>query len=157
MTKKHRHNPIKMQTSPNLKDIKAALEKILKDFPVHLAYLYGSFAEGTHAEDSDIDIALVLHEQSDKNKILKTELRIATRLDEEFGADFDVRSIDNAPLKVKGEVITQGTLVYSADEEFRVEFETYVRDRYFDYLPTLRRMRELYFTSVKEGGLLGST
>jgi len=47
------------------------------------------------------------------------------------------------------------TKIPSKDENLRISFETFIRDRYFDYLPALRSMRRIYFTSIKDGGLIG--
>ena len=88
---------------------------------------------------------------------MKIELNLAAWLDPIFHADFDVRSINRAPLKIKGEVVTRGILLYSADESFRVSFEVDTRKRYFDFLPALKYMRRIYLQSVKERGLIDTT
>lgn len=137
------------------KELAGYFSKIVKDSPVSLAYLYGSFLDDTFNKFSDIDIALVLEELPDEHQQMQLEMKITAHLDQEFKMSFDVRSINNAPLKVKGEVVTHGKLIYCSDEVFRVNFETHVRDRYFDFLPTLRYMREIYLSSVKSGGMIG--
>lgn len=131
--------------------------EIAEDFSISIAYLYGSFLDDTFNKFSDIDIALVLKNLPDKHQQMKLEMEITTLLDRRFRKPFDIRTINNAPLKVKGEVVTHGKLIYCVDEEFRVDFETYVRDMYFDFLPALHSMRENYFSSVKSGGLIGQT
>jgi predicted nucleotidyltransferase len=139
------------------RDLMAYFSKIAEDLPISMAYLYGSFLDETFNESSDIDIALVIKEKLDKSQRMKLEMKITSLLDHEFKMPFDVRTINEAPLKVKGEVVTHGKLIYCADEEFRVDFETYIRDRYFDFLPSLHSMRKVYFDSVKSGGLIGQT
>ena len=139
----------------NEKDLAGYFSKIAEDLPVTMAYLYGSFLDDTFNKFSDIDIALIMDDLPDKHQPLQMEMKIASLLDQRFKMPFDIRTINNAPLKVKGEVVTRGRLIYCKDEEFRVSFETYVRDRYFDFLPTLNSMRKVYLSSVKSGGLIG--
>lgn len=139
------------------KDLADYFSKIAKDLPISMAYIYGSFLDDTFNKFSDIDIALVLEELPDKHRQMQLEMKITALLDKRFRMPFDIRAINNAPLKVKGEVVTQGELIYCADEEFRIDFETYVRDMYFDFLPSLKNMKEVYLSSVKSGGLVGQT
>lgn len=139
------------------KSIADYFAEIAENLPVSIAYLYGSFLDETFHQDSDIDIALVFKEPPEKLQLFKMEMKVTDLLDRKFKIPFDVRTINDAPLKVKGEIITHGELIYSSDEEFRVDFETYIRSRYFDYLPALRSLRDVYLDSVKSGGLIGKT
>lgn len=137
------------------KGFQSYLSEILAKFPVGLAYLYGSYVKGTQSSNSDIDIALVLKKNLKPLERLKVEMQVASLMDKKFQSKFDIRCIDNAPLRVKGEIITRGQLIYCSDENFRISFETFIRDRYFDFLPSLHSMRRIYFTSIKSGGLIG--
>ncbi len=60
------------------------------------------------------------------------------------GALSDVRVVNEAPIALRGELVTEGILLYSADESERVEFERRARREYFDFLPVLVRLRESY-------------
>lgn len=144
-----------MEKMPNNKEFQTYLSDILSDFPVGMAYLYGSSIKGTQNTNSDIDIALVFKNNLSQLEILKIELQIASLLDKKFQSKFDIRCINNAPLRVKGEIITSGRLIFCSDENFRITFETSIRDRYFDFLPAIRSMRRIYFDSIKTGGLIG--
>lgn len=137
-----------------LSKMKQTFYDILHNSPVNLAYLFGSYADGTHTKDSDIDIALVTKEAFDKLTMFRKEIKIAAQLDKRLNNSFDVRFINDAPLEVKGNIVTHGKLLYCSDEDFRISFETRVRMRYFDYIPALRSMRETYFVSIKNGGLI---
>lgn len=134
------------------------LESTAEEYPIiGIAYLYGSYISGAFHKKSDIDIALVLKNFLEKRQLLKIEMTLAAKLDKEFKCCFDVRSINRAPLRVKGEIITKGKLIYCSDEDFRISFETFIRTRYFDFLPALCSMRKVYFNSIKTGGLIGPT
>jgi len=140
---------------PGIKEFQPYLMDILARFPVGMAYLYGSYSKGTQNLDSDIDIALVLKDNLSPLRILKIEMQVGALLDKEFQSEFDIRCINNAPLRVKGEIVTRGRLIYCSDEDFRISFETHIRARYFDFLPAILSMRKVYFTSIKSGGLIG--
>jgi predicted nucleotidyltransferase len=144
-----------MEKMPNNKEFQTYLSDILPNFPVGMVYLYGSYVKGTQDINSDIDLALVLKNNLNQLKILKIELQIAALLDKKYQSKFDIRCINNAPLRVKGEIVTSGRLIYCSDEKLRISFETFIRDRYFDFLPAIRSMRRIYFDSIKTGGLIG--
>jgi predicted nucleotidyltransferase len=146
---------VSMRPSIEEKELFSRLADILANLPVIAAYLYGSYLDHSFNKKSDIDIALLFKDSIDGHDATKIELNISAQLDQHFAVPFDVRSINDAPLKVKGEILTQGKLVFCADEELRVDFETFVRSRYFDFLPSLRAMRKTYFSAVKSGGIIG--
>lgn len=138
------------------------LPPILQDRPVLLAYVYGSVAEGCPTPLSDVDIALVLDPdcELDAYERFMLDLEIGAELEKSSGiTTIDVRSINAAPLRVQGEVVTTGRLLYSKDEDFRVAYEVRTRKRYFDFQPVLKMMRDSYFahleTELREKALYG--
>lgn len=138
--------------------LQAELPAILHSRPVMLAYLFGSAAEGTALPSSDVDIALVLEPNCGLSAYdrMKMEFAIAAEIEAKCKIkEADIRSIDSAPLTVKGMVLTEGILLYSRDEEFRVDYEVYHRKMYFDFLPVAEMMREAFFRQLKEEGLSG--
>ena len=132
--------------------LRQTLPAVLRERPVMLAYVYGSIAEGCPLPASDVDIALVWMpdlEQSPYER-LNAELDIALEIEEQTGIqNTDVRSINDAPLKVQGRVLTKGKLLYERDEDLRVEYEVYTRSRYFDFQPVLEMMRQAYFERLE--------
>ena len=138
--------------------LQAELPEILQGRPVMLAYLFGSVADGTTLPSSDVDIALVLEPGCDLAPYdrMKMEFDIAAEVEKRCTVkEADIRSIDSAPLTVKGTVLTEGVLLFSRDEEFRVDYEVYMRKMYFDFLPVAKMMREEFFRQLKEEGLTG--
>lgn len=152
-------------TQPRLGDVITALQghlpEILRDRPVALAYLYGSAAIGLTTPLSDIDVALVISPDADLDAYRRVllELDIQGDIEHRCGiANVDVRSIDRAPLRVQGKVLTQGTLLYARSDAFRIDYETRTRKLYFDFRPVLDMMRSARFSrlgvSLREKGLL---
>jgi len=132
--------------------LKQHLPDTLRHYPVLLAYVYGSVAMGCATPLSDLDIALVLAPDCglDAYQQFMMELDIEAEIERRCGfQNADVRSINDAPLRVQGRVVTRGLLLYSKDEEFRMAYEIRTRKRYFDFQPVLAMMREAYFARLE--------
>ncbi len=130
--------------------LREVLPSLLPDRAIALAYLYGSAATGSATSLSDVDIAVVARDYSVMAQRFDLEAGLAMGLERHGVPRADVRIINDAPIMLKGTVVTEGILVYSADEEFRIEFETLTRRQYFDYAPVARRMQSDYIRTVLE-------
>jgi predicted nucleotidyltransferase len=145
-------------TQENLsQSLKSCLKPILDNHPIELAYLYGSAARGQMTPLSDVDIALVTTEGAVlAAKRLKFELIVEDEIVRMCSlSKADVRVINQAPLVIRGQVVTEGIPLYSRDESFRIEFETRTRSEYFDFQPVLKFHRQALFKEVLEKGLRG--
>ena len=123
---------------------------IFSSHPVLFAYVYGSVASGMAHRFSDLDIGVYLRPDCADN-VLETELNISLEIDRQLGhvIETDVRAINTLPLELVGRILTEGVLVYCADESRRVAFEVLLRKQYFDFLPLIRRHRRAYIESAK--------
>ncbi len=102
---------------------------------------------------SDVDIALVLNPEENLSPYQRfmLELEIEVAIENHCRiSNADVRSIDNAPLSVQGQVVTEGSLLFSKDEDFRVQYEVQTRKRYFDFEPVLQQMQQAFFQRMEE-------
>ena len=124
---------------------------IFSNRPVLFAYLYGSYATGNVHPFSDLDIGIYTDELSDI-KYLELELSLSLEIDAKIGngVKTEVRVINNLPLVILGNIITEGSLIYSINEKVRVDFETSVRLAYFDFLPVIKSYQNAYIDSIKE-------
>lgn len=135
--------------------LKTHASPVLSNYPVELAYLYGSIARKRPLPPSDIDVALLLSDEppsSYERLVLEVEIQAALE-DASQLSSLDVRSINQAPIMVQGTVVQEGILLYSRDKDTRVAFEVAVRKRYFDYLPTRERMERAFLRHIRERGL----
>jgi len=129
---------------------------LLEGTLVDAAYLYGSVATGLATDSSDVDIALLTSKDLSPKERLQLELHLEQELADRCDLpDPDVRILNGAPLRFQGRVLTEAVLLYSQDEERRVEFEVRVRSAYFDFLPVICQMRESFFKKLREEGLYG--
>lgn len=138
--------------------LKREVPGILAKYPVMLAYLFGSVVDGSATPFSDIDIALVLEPGLNLTPYerMHLEFNIAAELERRCNVqEADVRSVDSAPMTVQGLVLSEGVLLYSRDEEFRVEYEIRTRKRYFDFSPVIEMMRAAFFEVIQKEGLTG--
>lgn len=126
------------------------LRRVLEPYAVILAYLYGSAATGRMTPLSDVDIALALNEDALSGfPRLRFELTAADDFEQECEvSQVDVRIINDAPLMLRGRVVTDGILLFVRDQSKRIAFETRTRSEYFDFLPTALELRRAFFADV---------
>jgi len=112
---------------------------ILADYPeIAAAWIFGSESRGTARPDSDLDVGLVLRDRTRTALDIYRDLAaIAARVERLVPG----RRVDVVLLEPQGPVfrhtaLSEGHLVYDADPERRVDFESDTCVRYFDYLPT---------------------
>lgn len=117
------------------------LSGILADAPgVAAVYAYGSRVSGSPLPLSDLDLAVVLTEDAERDDPLLAE-RLSVEISRALGTriEIDAHVARDLPLAIRGRVVTEGRLVFEADPSRRVEFETSTRRLYFDFLPFLER------------------
>jgi predicted nucleotidyltransferase len=126
------------------------VQRILGGADVRFAYLFGSRAAGTSRPDSDADVAIMPGRELG---LLERE-RLARELAEALDVpDVDLVLLDRARLELRGRVIQEGRLIYSADEPARVDFHVRTLSEYLDFLPTLRELQASYIARVAAKGL----
>lgn len=131
-------------------------KKLLNDYPVDMLYLFGSQAYNQATPLSDIDIALVISDDIPIKHYINLELELEVKLNQLLGSDkIDCRAINHAPLSFQGRVIKDGCLIYSRDENRRVDFETLTLQKYFDFLPRFKHLTKSALLHMQQEGLLG--
>ena len=136
-----------------IKKVKERLLNIAPDVfghtPVLFSYLFGSYATGLVHPFSDLDIGIYI-ENDYRGRTLTLEMSLAIEIDEKLalGISADVRAINNLPLIITGKIATEGLIIYSKDEVARVDFETAIRPKYFDFLPVIREYNMAYMDRI---------
>lgn len=129
-------------------------ERLLRDpltaAAVAFAYLFGSRAARSARAGSDLDLAIM----PGRELGLLDEQGLASAIARVLEVpEIDLVRLDRAGLELRGRVVQEGRLVFSADEPRRVAFEVRTRSEYLDYLPTLRAHSRRYIRQVAERGL----
>lgn len=98
--------------------MKKILERILhSDNNIAFAYLFGSYADGSFSDESDVDIAVYLQEYS-----LDTQLTLHHKLEKKFHKKVDLVCLNDIKnIYLLESIITKGVVVKESDE--RAAFE----------------------------------
>ena len=116
--------------------------------PVVFAYLHGSFLGEGFFRDIDVAVYFDSRAFDDSSDMFNYSLSLSAECDmATTGVAFDLRPLNLAPLPFRFDVVTKGRVLYSRDEELRVDFEARTRSLYFDFLPHLR----FYFRNIVLG------
>jgi predicted nucleotidyltransferase len=106
---------------------------------VRLAYLFGSVAAGTARDTSDVDIAVLLAPGADP----ETLDRLIAALESVSARTVDLVDLAAAPPLLAHEIIKNGKLILSRDEDERVAFVTRAIASYLD-TAYLRKVQHHY-------------
>ena len=120
------------------KAVKEAIREMLKKHEeILFAYLHGSFVKKDAFRD--IDVAIYLERMP--ASVLEYELQMETDLMKALRKYIvDVRVLNGAPLSFKYNVIKDGIVLLSKDDDKRADFEEKTIVLYLDFLP----YRKLY-------------
>ena len=111
-------------------DTKSNLVKILQaDKNIIAAYIFGSQISGTAGKKSDLDLALVVKDESAVN-YGEIYFQI-NQLFADLEADVRIVSINSSPLFLF-QILKTGICVYKIEEKERINFEVSVLKNYYD-------------------------
>ena len=108
--------------------------------PLICAYLYGSWARGEAGIASDVDVAVLLDEDTPKG-LLGPLARLRGELERSLGREVDLVDLRTAPPDLIHRVLRDGILVIDNRPDERIAFEVAARNAYFDLLPYLQEYR----------------
>lgn len=122
---------------------------------VRVAYLFGSYARGETGPLSDFDIAVLLDGLLDKKETFDLRLRLINDISSILKTNkFDLVVMNNAPLSLNYNIISDGKILNSKDETLRVTFETQILSRYLDRRYYDERHVEMGIKRIAEKGIL---
>jgi len=118
------------------------LRQLFATYGVVLAYLFGSQAEEKAGPISDVDIAVLLGPQVDREQWFQVQLDLIGELTSLFHRnDVDVVILNEATPVLAYEVVRSGRVLYEAEPGTRVDYEVTALRRYADTKP-LRRLQD---------------
>ena len=119
---------------------------IFKKHQVKLAYLFGSRAKGNAVEESDYDVAILFEKETDGLDFLDRAAYLKEDLRPYFPNEVEVVPLNEADSILKYEVISNGQVLYSYDEGYRVDFEVAAITGYIDDRHTL----DIYYAALEK-------
>ncbi|NLK34526.1 MAG: nucleotidyltransferase domain-containing protein [Gracilibacteraceae bacterium] len=118
-----------------------------REYPIELAYLFGSYARGTENSQSDIDIALLFQNQYTKYEELIIRGQIIDKGLSVFSRPIDLVSLNSAPPLLKYEII--GDSLILKDSKTRSSFESLAIREYFDFQYYSRIYNEAVISRIR--------
>lgn len=131
----------------NIEILREKLMPIFQHYGVTCCYLFGSRAGQDFYPDSDIDLAVIFKNYSASRHDLALEIEIQDAFTEILvPLEVDLIFLQKAPVYLKFNVIKNGKVIFSSDEEFRTDFEDVTVRDYLDFKPVL----ELYYREMSK-------
>lgn len=111
------------------------LEEKLKDMPnIEFGYLFGSYADGSFTQRSDVDVAVYLG-----NCSFDEQLSASFELSRVLKKDVDLVVLNSAKnLYLLEDIITKGLLLKDADK--RIDFELKKHHQFIDFIEFKKRI-----------------
>ena len=121
---------------------------------ISAAWIFGSVANGTQREHSDIDIAVLFQQGLSAEVRFDLRLELMSNAEAVAGRRVDVIDVEAAPLFLQHQIRKTGKLVVEKDRSRRIGFDVKSRREYFDFQPVLayRTKAFLQKCGAKGGG-----
>lgn len=121
-----------MTTAPFL-DLRDELEATPA---VAAAWVFGSVARGDTRDDSDLDLAILMHDRAANALTHRRELSdLAARIETAAKRPVDLVVLGIHDPIIAHRVLSEGILIYERDRTRRVDFTSDVLARYLDWAP----------------------
>jgi len=129
------------------------IDGVLESTDVLVCYLYGSYARNQQTDLSDFDLAILLVQDSSALERSRLSLELSHAIAETMnGVDVDLRVLNDTPLEFRYNVIHDGIVIYSRDDEQRLEFESRTLMEYFDFKPMIHQYNQYMHRRIEETG-----
>jgi len=109
------------------------VRRAVSELPVVVVWLFGSTARGEQRADSDTDLAVLVDPSATAEQRLDLRLRLAERLQDEGVQRPDVIVVNDAPLRLKARVSSEGQVLFSRDEPARVAWTSRIFREHADF------------------------
>ncbi len=146
--------PLVYNQSMSTLEVPTSFIEYLKSRPeIVAAYLFGSVAAGKAHKFSDVDVALLLAEQADRDTAWEIRLEAMGEAETAFGRRADVGILNTSPVVFCYLVLKHGRLIFDRGLSRRPEFEARTYLGYFDLKPYLEEYDHAMFKRIKERGV----
>lgn len=127
------------------------LQYIHNEGNIKIAYLFGSYADGTYNENSDIDIAVIYKGDMDEYDHAGKSLDVSKIFNY---MHVDYIDLEKVNVFLQFEILKKGKLMYCEDEDYLIDFTRKVQEQYIE----MDYERQKYFKAVlgEERGTYGT-
>lgn len=109
------------------------VQRAVEGLPVLVVWLFGSTARGDQRAGSDTDLAVLLEPSVPDDQRLNLRLGLIERLEREGVQQPDVVLVDEAPLRLRSRVSSEGHVLFSHDEPARIAWTSRVFREHADF------------------------
>jgi len=131
----------------------AELQQRLSRYPeIVAAYLFGSALTGKLTPMSDVDIAILLQDQTSFDRELLLSFDVISDIQKIFHREGDVKVLNRIKdLPFLHQVLSAGKLIYERDRETHREFVARTVIAYLDFKPAYEQALRNYMRSLQHG------
>jgi predicted nucleotidyltransferase len=128
-----------------------ALQQRLSRYPeIVAAYLFGSAVTGKLNPMSDVDVAILLQEQTPYRRELALVFEVMSDIQEIFRREGDVKVLNRIEdLPLLHEMLSKGKLIYERDPKIHRDFVARAVIAYLDFKPAHEAALRNYARSLK--------
>ena len=119
---------------------------------VAVVFLFGSYAKATANKESDIDLGILFNNKTE-SPFASDEITIMQELTAQVGIKTEIQDLEKCSLEFAQRVLSEGKLIYSANENKRVAFTEMVLRDYFDMQPAREEYYYYLHQMAKKGAL----
>lgn len=119
--------------APLVSDLDERVRRAVEGQPVLVVWLFGSAARGEQRPDSDTDLAVLVEASLPPGERLDLRLRLVEQLQRDGAPQPDVVFVDEAPLRLRARVASEGRVLFSRDEPARVAWTSRVFREHADF------------------------
>jgi len=137
-------------------DYEKIVSNILKkeDYII-LSYLFGSYARGDMNSLSDLDVGVLYAPEIDSHRKYEHSLKLSGELASACKINkIDIIDMEKSSVLLNYNIIKNGKILKSLDENKRIEFETRIISRYLDEKFHIERHNTLALKSIALRGLV---
>jgi len=132
-----------------------ALQRTLAQYPIDVAYLFGSQERGDTGPGSDVDIGVYFGRDLNSRDRFDHRLSLIGKISNCLQTDrIDLVSLSDAPLSLQFRAIREGGILYCRDELTRIRTEVRVMSLYYDEQYYSRRHASLMIERIAQEGIL---
>ena len=134
-----------MKDSLIVENLEKTLEKFFsKEKGILFCYLFGSFAYQNFNSKSDVDVAVFLDKEKNKD-FFKTRLELIANLSRLLKKEADVIILNTTNSALfKYTILREGKLIFTRDVEKMVDFELRTTQGYYDFMPFSEKYNKAY-------------